>query len=382
MLPHVRRIVCGISGGVDSCVSALLLKNKGYEVIGAFMRNWDQENESGQCSIDDDYKDAEWVCRQLKIPFYEVNLVKEYWNEVFTEFLNNYEVGITLNPDVLCNKNIKFGHFYNKVMEKFQADAVCMGHYAQISHHEKPIRGTKLLQPVDKRKDQTLFLCQVPQQSLQNFIFPIGHLYKDQVKEIAMQAGFHRITKKKESMGICFIGKRNFQKFIDEYVPSRHGNFVDIDSRCIVGHHQGIHHFTIGQRCGISGPHAYFVAKFNVDTQEILVASDHDHPSLYSDLIHTFKPYWIYSEPEEFKYEGNFNCWFRTQSRSPIMECEIVKDKDGIMVKLPKPNRAIAPGQFIVFYKDGECLGSAQISHANMKSDDDLIAKEIIGHKS
>ncbi|KAL5014729.1 hypothetical protein ScPMuIL_008999 [Solemya velum] len=216
MSKFVKKVVCGMSGGVDSSVAALLLKEKGYEVVGLFMKNWDIANEQGKCMVDDDRKDAEFVCKRIGIPFHEVNFVKEYWNEVFSSFVTDYESGLTPNPDILCNKFIKFSKFLTYAVDNLGADAIATGHYARTSG--SPTEGIKLLKAVDSVKDQTFFLSQISQAALQKTIFPLGELTKDVVKHVACTAGLERIATKKESMGICFVGSRNFHQFIAEGV--------------------------------------------------------------------------------------------------------------------------------------------------------------------
>ncbi|XP_022253209.1 mitochondrial tRNA-specific 2-thiouridylase 1-like [Limulus polyphemus] len=275
----VRKVVCGISGGVDSSVAALLLKRKGYDVLGVFMRNWDIADETGHCSIDKDKEDAEYVCRKIGIPLQEVNFVRHYWNEVFSDLIEDYQNGLTPNPDILCNKSIKFNIFYDYATENLGADAIATGHYARTSFGEdleyyQENKRVRLLKAVDGGKDQTFFLSQVPQKSLQRTLFPLGGITKNSVKKIALHAGLNYIAKKKESTGICFIGKRNFQDFIKDYVKPKPGNFVDVETGEVVGTHAGIHFWTMGQRCHIPGLHtAYFVADKDMKTQDILVAS-------------------------------------------------------------------------------------------------------------
>lgn len=218
-----RRVVVGISGGVDSAVAALLLKNKGFEITGVFMRNWDIRNEIGNCMVDQDYEDAKWVCEKLRIPFAEVNFVKDYWNDIFSDFIEKYQNGYTPNPDILCNKYIKFDKFFNLAKTKFNADAVATGHYVRTSFGPyledfKPNVDVRLYSGIDAVKDQTFFLSQVPQTSLRYFMFPVGIYFKRKIKQIAEEAGLRKIVKKKESMGICFIGRRNFKHFISEVI--------------------------------------------------------------------------------------------------------------------------------------------------------------------
>lgn len=208
----IRNIVVGISGGVDSAVAALLLKNKGFNITGVFMRNWDIKDETGYCIVEKDFEDARWVCDRLKIPLVQVDFVKDYWHEVFSDLIEKYQSGYTPNPDILCNKNIKFNKFFELARSRFHADAIATGHYARTSfgaylENYKADTNVRLLQALDNKKDQTFFLNQVSQQSLRRCMFPLGDYLKNNVKKIAEEAGLHRIARKKESMGICFVGK-------------------------------------------------------------------------------------------------------------------------------------------------------------------------------
>ncbi|XP_045147784.1 mitochondrial tRNA-specific 2-thiouridylase 1 isoform X3 [Echinops telfairi] len=254
-----RHVVCALSGGVDSAVSALLLKRRGYQVTGVFMKNWDSLDEHGVCTADQDCEDAYRVCQVLDIPFHQVSYVKEYWNDVFSDFLNEYEKGRTPNPDVVCNKHIKFSCFFHYAVNSLGADAVATGHYARTSLEDEEVfqqkyikrpeglfrnrfevrNAVKLLQAADGFKDQTFFLSQVSQDALRRTIFPLGELTKDFVKKIAAENKLHHVLQKKESMGICFIGKRDFEKFLLQYLQPRPGNFISIEDNKVLGKHQG-----------------------------------------------------------------------------------------------------------------------------------------------
>ncbi|XP_020279874.1 mitochondrial tRNA-specific 2-thiouridylase 1 [Pseudomyrmex gracilis] len=217
----IRNVVVGISGGVDSAVTAYFLKNKGFNVTAVFMRNWDIKDETGHCVIQKDYEDAQWICDRLKIPLAQVDFVKEYWNEVFSDLIEKYQSGYTPNPDVLCNKTIKFDKFFEFARNKFQADAVATGHYARTSfgsylENYRADINVCLLKARDESKDQTFFLNQIPQQTLRRCMFPLGDYLKTNVKKIASEIGLHQIAQKKESMGICFVGEREFPDFISE----------------------------------------------------------------------------------------------------------------------------------------------------------------------
>lgn len=361
----IRKVILGISGGVDSAISAYLLKSKGFQVHALFLKNWNEIDEKLMCSGETDFADAEYVCDYLGIPLHMVNFEKHYWNQVFDSFLTDYLNGITPNPDILCNKNIKFNLFFKYAMDKYQGDAFATGHYARTSfgcYLETFERGkdVRLLQAADKFKDQTFFLSQVSQEALRRTMFPIGDLLKSNVKELAWQLGWKRILEKRESVGVCFVGRRNFQDFIAEYIDDQPGEFIDLDSGLSVGMHRGIHTWTVGQRCNLGGhKKPYFVHTKDKSTNRIYIVSGTDHKSLFADTIFTSEAIWI-NKP---KFKGRlFHCKFRFQHTKPLTNCLIYQLPDGkLFVRLEKPLRAITPGQYAVFYTDEECLGSARI---------------------
>ena len=244
-----KKVVLGMSGGVDSSVASILLKEQGYDVIGVFMKNWEEKDENGVCMAEEDYKDVIAVAEQLGIPYYSVNFVKEYWDKVFPYFLDEYKKGRTPNPDVMCNKEIKFRAFLDYAM-KIGADYVATGHYARIVHEEKDgkIKST-MLRGIDDNKDQTYFLCQLNQEQLEKVLFPLGEYTKPQIREIAEKYNL-ATAKKKDSTGICFIGERDFNKFLSQYLPAKGGNIVNTQGK-VLGHHNGLMYYTIGQRKGI-----------------------------------------------------------------------------------------------------------------------------------
>ncbi|GFY78966.1 mitochondrial tRNA-specific 2-thiouridylase 1 [Trichonephila inaurata madagascariensis] len=360
----VKKVVCAMSGGVDSSVAALLLKNRGFQVQGVFMRNWDIADEKGQCQADREKEDAEYACKKIGIPLLEVNFVKEYWHNVFSYLINEYKAGYTPNPDIHCNKKIKFDLFFKYALKNLKADAVATGHYARIAQSsDLPEKGFKLLKGVDKQKDQTFFLAQIPKYSLEKCIFPVGEMTKDIVKKIAAAAGLDRIVQKRESVGICFIGRRNFQEFIDDYIEPLEGNFINVENKKIVGKHKGVHCWTIGQRCALPGqPSAFYVAERDVITQDILVAPGRMHPALFHQTVVTENPYWINKPSINFEKGESFQCEFRFQHREPLVNCLMYQDSEGkLQIYLEKPLRALTPGQYAVFYTGDECLGSAKI---------------------
>ncbi|XP_030380786.1 mitochondrial tRNA-specific 2-thiouridylase 1 [Scaptodrosophila lebanonensis] len=372
-----RNVVVGISGGVDSAVSAHLLKERGFNVLGVFMRNWDEHDEAGRCSGEQDLKDAEWACRQLDIELRQVNYVKQYWTAVFSQFLEDYQHGLTPNPDVLCNKHIKFDLFHKHALQTLQYDAVATGHYAcnslgnYLEHADKQTQAeeARLLIPADKLKDQTFFLAGIPKASLQRTMFPLGHLHKPEVKQLARHIGLHRLAQKRESTGICFVGKRDFKAFIREYISSRTGDFVDIDSGAVVGKHEGIHQWTVGQRCRLNSYlQPYYVARKEAASNVIFVAAGHHHPALHSRHMHTADINWLCSQAHrELLEAGSLRCRFRFQHTKPLVECTIWPSDnafDHFEVFLEEPLRAITPGQYAVFYDDVACLGTARILSA------------------
>ncbi|XP_065567397.1 tRNA-specific 2-thiouridylase MnmA-like isoform X4 [Artemia franciscana] len=299
----IKRVVYAISGGVDSAASAFLLKSRGYEVIGVFMKNWDLTDEKGQCTLAEDAEDAYNVCKKLSIPFKEVSFVKEYWNDVFLNFIKEYQACWTPNSDVLCSKRIKFKAFFEHCQDKIGFDAVAIGHYAKTSFGEEletfdASKGVRLLKSFDQLKDQTFFLSQIPQDALQFTMFPVGGMTKNIVKEIANSAGLSKISQKKESTGICFVGKRHFQDFIAHYILPNPGPFVHIETKEVMAQHQGIHNWTTGQRCLIGREKVrHFVAEKDPTTNSIFVAPGTDHPSLYRSIFFTDRPHWIHSWP-------------------------------------------------------------------------------------
>ncbi|KAL1512866.1 hypothetical protein ABEB36_002378 [Hypothenemus hampei] len=363
----IKRVALGISGGVDSAIAALLLKNRGYDVQGVFMKNWDISDEKGSCRADEDYKDAAYVCEKLKIKLHHVNFVKEYWNEVFCALIREYESGFTPNPDVLCNRNLKFHHFYNYAIDKLKVDAIATGHYANTSfgpflENFKPNQAVKLLKAKDSIKDQTFFLCQVHQEALQRTMFPLGDLMKWEVKQMAIENGLEKIAVKAESMGICFIGSRNFKDFIEQYIPDKPGKFIDIDTGETIGEHKGLHQWTLGQRSGLHGlPDPYFVCRKNVDDNIIYVAQGTKHPVMHSNLLCTSSPHWIHSTPKELLNDQILFSDFKFQHSQNSVSCKVCQTTNGLVVKLEEPMRAVTAGQYAVFYQGQECLGSAKI---------------------
>ncbi|CAN8001021.1 unnamed protein product [Ixodes hexagonus] len=327
------------------------------------MRNWDPRDTDSRCDLDADEADAKWVCDALGIPFRTVDFVKPYWHNVFSPMLQEYQDGLTPNPDIVCNRVIKFGAFHRHATERLGADAVATGHYARI--RSLPDGSVELLRGVDPVKDQSFFLSQVGQAALRRTLFPLGETTKEQVKATARSLGLHRVASKKESMGMCFVGKQDFQSFVGKYVEPKRGTFVDIETGQVVGTHSGVHNWTLGQRCHLGGLRsAYFVAKLCPVTQQILVAPGTDHPSLYWRLVHTGPPHWIRQPLVGERSPPSVACLFKSQHREAPVPCTLSQGPtNGLTVTLDAHKRAISPGQFAVFYgEDSQCFGSAKIT--------------------
>ncbi|XP_066583986.1 mitochondrial tRNA-specific 2-thiouridylase 1 isoform X2 [Prorops nasuta] len=287
-------------------------------------------------------------------------------------FSEKYQNGATPNPDILCNKHIKFDKFFKLVMQRFNADAIATGHYARSSfgpflEQFQPDSDAKLLQAYDKNKDQTYFLSQISQEALRHTMFPLGEYYKSNVKKIALNAGFDLIVKKKESMGICFIGKRDFKNFIAEYIQNKVGDFIDLENGEILERHSGIHHYTVGQRIVIKHkPCIYFLYHKNIEAGRLtLVKENTNHPALYGDFLLCKDPHWISEEPSELRTNKQiFKCDFRFQHRNPQIPCKVCKLRSGdLAIQLSTPLRALTKGQYCIFYRGKECLGGAEISY-------------------
>ncbi|MDN4072774.1 tRNA 2-thiouridine(34) synthase MnmA [Fictibacillus terranigra] len=353
--PEETRVVIGMSGGVDSSVAALLLKQQGYDVIGIFMKNWDDTDEFGVCTATEDYNDVIAVANQIGIPYYAVNFEKEYWDKVFTYFLEEYKAGRTPNPDVICNKEIKFKAFLDHAMS-LGADYVATGHYARVVEEDGEV---KMLRGVDENKDQTYFLNQLSQEQIAKTMFPIGELNKPEIRKIAAEAGL-ATAKKKDSTGICFIGERDFKEFLSNYLPAKPGEMRTLDGE-VKGKHDGLMYYTIGQRHGLgiggSGD-PWFVVGKDLKQNVLFVEQGFDHEALYSESLVAVKPSWVSSKP----MEKTFHCTAKFRYRQPDKGVTVTQLDNGTLeVVFDEPQRAITPGQAVVFYDGDVCLGGATI---------------------
>ncbi|MBU5426294.1 tRNA 2-thiouridine(34) synthase MnmA [Tissierella pigra] len=352
-----KRVILGMSGGVDSSVAALLLKEAGYEVIGLFMKNWDEKDEDGVCTATIDSEDARQVADQLEIPFYTINFEKEYWDRVFTYFLDEYKKGRTPNPDVMCNQEIKFNAFLDYAL-KLDADYIAMGHYAQV---EKRDGKSYLIRGNDNNKDQSYFLSRIDQSALSKTLFPIGHLEKKQVRELAEK---HNLTtaSKKDSTGICFIGERDFDEFLDKYLLTKEGDIIDIEGNKI-GKHSGLIHYTLGQRKGIGiggvgTGEPWFVAGKDLKKNILYVAQGEKNPALYSTSLIGETPKWILGTAPSMPLKCTAKFRYR-QGDIPVT-VNILEDGN-LYIKYDYPVKAVTPGQVAVLYQDEVCLGGCII---------------------
>jgi len=337
----MKTVVVGMSGGVDSSVSAYLLKEAGYRVIGLFMKNWEDE----QCPAAVDFQDVASVCRTLDIPYYAVNFVQEYRDRVFAKFLEESQKGRTPNPDILCNREIKFDLFFRKAKE-LGADYLATGHYARTENGA-------LLKGIDPTKDQSYFLYALKEEILRQVLFPIGGLLKSEVRRLAREKRL--VTHdKQDSTGICFVGERKFRQFLSTHLPFQAGNFCRLDGQ-VVGPHIGVAYYTIGQRkgLGLGGPgDAWFVVDKDPMRNIVFVEQGGLHPALFADGLIYSQSTWIQEVPSLSSY----TCKIRY--RQPDQPCQLVDDQT---VTFPHPQRAITPGQSVVFYKGDQCLGGAVI---------------------
>ena len=354
------RIVVGISGGVDSSVAAYLLKEQGHDVIGLFMVNW--EDKDGTCTAEEDFEDVKRVCNKIGIPYFSVNYTKEYYNRVFEYFLEEYKKGRTPNPDVLCNREVKFGPFLEQA-KKLGADKIATGHYAKKIEKDGKFY---LAKADDLNKDQSYFLNQLSQDQLSSVIFPLENIDKPTVREIAHKLDLVNADKK-DSTGICFIGERNFKNFLKEYLPAKPGKILDLEGN-VVGLHDGLMYYTLGQRRGLNiggrkggNGERWFVIKKDL-ANNILYVSQGEDDLLYSDYLLASGMNWIPEMPKE----KTFDCFAKFRYRQPDQKVKVtILDNDKIRVDFAEKQRAITPGQYVVLYtENGICLGGGTIDES------------------
>lgn len=352
----MKTVVIGMSGGVDSSVAALLLKEQGYRVIGLFMKNWEEKDEFGQCTSAEDYEDVARVCDKIGMPYYSIEFVQEYWDHVFAEFLKSYQAGYTPNPDILCNREIKFNLFFKKALE-MGADFLATGHYCSTAMRDG---SAKLLKAADANKDQTYFVYTVQKDVLSKILFPIGHLPKLEVRAIAERAGLPT-AQKKDSTGICFIGERNFRKFLAQYVPAKPGPMKTLAGER-VGTHNGAAYYTLGQRkgLGIGGEgEAWFVVAKDATSNTLFVERGVRHPALYADELTAGDLSFVAGQIPTLP----LSCTAKARYRQPEQSCmiETASTPGKLRVVFDVPQRALTPGQSVVFYVGDECLGGGVI---------------------
>ncbi len=350
-------VIVGMSGGVDSSVAAYLLLQQGYRVEGLFMSNW-EEDEDGYCTAAEDFQDARKVCTQLGIALHKVSFANEYRDRVFAHFLSEYQAGRTPNPDVLCNREIKFGVCFNYA-RRLGADFFATGHYARVTHGSIP----RLSRGMDPGKDQSYFLHAMPSSALNKTLFPVGELQKDKVRQIAKQLALSTHDKK-DSTGICFIGERPFAEFLSKYLPAQPGEIRSNEGE-LLGRHTGLMYYTLGQRqgLGIGGKSGHeeapwFVARKDLKLNQLIVVQGHDHPELQQSTLHAVELSWIAGHPPSVE----FSCTAKVRYRQADQPCSVtIQDNRSARVEFGVPQRATTPGQYVVFYEGDVCLGGGVI---------------------
>ena len=347
------RVVVGMSGGVDSSVAAYLMKQQGHEVLGVFMNNWEEKDDRGVCTSQKDWDDVRRVCDVIDIPYYSVNFAREYKERVFAHFLEEYQKCRTPNPDVLCNREIKFNVFLN-FAETLGAEKLVTGHFANLGRQGDKVT---LLRAKDENKDQTYFLYMLGQRALSRACFPVGGLLKSEVREIARQQGLPT-SEKKDSTGVCFIGERDFRAFLKTYLPAHGGDMVD-ESGKVVGHHEGLMYYTLGQRRGLGiggggNGQRWFVIEKDVKHNRLIVSQGEDD-RLYTPRAEASEATWISGEAPG----GEVECMVRLRHRQPLQKCRIQISGEKVHMEFDRPQRAVTPGQSAVFYQGDVCLGGA-----------------------
>ena len=354
-----EKIIVGMSGGVDSSVAALLLLKQGYEVEGLFMKNWEEDDSDEYCAAAEDLADAQSVCDELGIKLHSINFATEYWDRVFKHFLDEYSAGRTPNPDILCNKEIKFRAFLDHALN-LGADKIATGHYvrtATVDGKEQLLRG------LDNNKDQSYFLYTLNQYQLSHSLFPVGEYQKEKIRELAEQHGLTTFNKK-DSTGICFIGERRFDTFLKQYLPAKPGDIKTTEGE-VIGTHSGLMYYTMGQRkgLGIGGMQnakedAWFVVDKNLDNNTLIVGQGHNHPRMLHNTLECKQLHWI--DPKAIT--SPMSCTAKNRYRQPDQECKLEQiGDDHYRVHFIEPQRAITPGQSVVFYQNEICLGGGII---------------------
>lgn len=357
--PEQIKVIVGMSGGVDSSVSALLLKEQGYQVEGLFMKNWEEDDNDEYCAAAEDLKDAQVVAEKLGIELHTINFAAEYWDNVFEYFLEEYKAGRTPNPDIMCNKEIKFKAFLEFAAEDLGADYIATGHYTQRRYqdgHWQLIRGQ------DDNKDQSYFLYTLGEHHIAKTLFPIGHLPKPEVRELAKKHDL--ITHdKKDSTGICFIGERKFKDFLSRYLPAQPGVIKTAEGEEI-GEHQGLMYHTLGQRKGLliggkkeHGDDPWYVVDKDVPNNVLIVGQGADHPRLYSKGLIAKQLHWV----DRTGPSDAIKAVVKTRYRQTDIPCTITPEGDTVSVEFDSPQKAVTPGQSAVFYQDDICLGGGII---------------------
>ncbi|WP_343034725.1 tRNA 2-thiouridine(34) synthase MnmA [Alteromonas ponticola] len=358
--PAAKKVIVGMSGGVDSSVSAYLLKEQGYQVEGLFMKNWEEDDNDEYCAAAEDLKDAQAVADKLDIPLHTINFAAEYWDNVFEYFLAEYKAGRTPNPDIMCNKEIKFKAFLEFAAEDLGADYIATGHYVRRRHHND---NWQLLRGLDENKDQSYFLYTLGEQHVAKTLFPVGELEKPLVRKIAEEQGL--ITHdKKDSTGICFIGERKFKDFLSRYLPAQPGQIETAEGE-VIGEHEGLMYHTLGQRKGLHigglkehGDDPWYVVDKDVQRNVLVVGQGADHPRLYSNGLIAKQLHWV----DRRELNTPIKAVVKTRYRQADIPCTITPvGTDEIKVMFDSPQKAVTPGQSAVFYQDEVCLGGGII---------------------